>query len=298
MSVFRWGAILGCYAYRAVTSAVVALPLGLLVGGVIGAHPRGDEALWEPGGYWLLEVARLAQPGMRAALVQGGVVMLLACFGWLVPLGALIASQAPSRPPARACLKRAAEKLGSLALILGVFLVVQAGAAFGLGVLGRAVGGNGTRTSDVLGLVVPLSTLVVWWLLGVLHDALRVVTIQRTLPWWEAFNTAWELLRRRPMGALGAAGWRTLAGVAVVVAVEAMALAMSGVGGSLELVVLIHQVGIFLIVVLRASWLGWLNGELLAMPRQRSESPAETGARDGSEGESTEAGAPVADGAA
>lgn len=268
----RWGAVLGCYLYRAVTSAVVALPLGLVVGGVIGAHPRGDEALWDPGGVWLVEVGRLAQPALRGALVQGGAVTVLACFGWLLPLGALIASQAPSRPPPRACLKRAADKLGPLALILGAFLVVQAGAALGLGMLGRALGGNGTRTSDVLGLLVPLSTLLVWWLVGLLHDALRVIYVQRDLPWWESFNAAWELLRVRPWAALGASAWRALAGVAVVVAVEALALAMSGIGGSLGLVVLLHQVGILLLVALRASWLGWLNAAFFsASPKAPSE---------------------------
>lgn len=269
-ATFRAGALLGCYLYRAVTSALVALPLGLVVGGVLGAHPRGDEALWDRGGVWLLEVGRLVQPALRGAFVQGGALMVLASFGWLLPLGALIASQAPSRPPARACLKRAAEKLGPLALILGAFLLVQAGVAFGLAILGRAVGGSATRTSDVLGLVVPLSTLGVWWLMGLLHDALRVVYVHRNLPWWESFNAAWELLRARPLAALGASAWRALAGLVVVVAVQAVVLAMSGVGGSLGLVVLLHQVGILLLVVLRASWLGWLTEALLSRPREGS----------------------------
>ena len=226
-------------------------------------------------------MGRLIRPGLRGALVQGGVVMVLACLGWLLPLGALIASQAPSRPPMRACLKRGAEKLGPLALLLGAFLLVQTGAAFGLGMLGRAVGSNGTRVSDVLGLVVPLATLAVWWLLGLLHDALRVVYVHRDLPWWESFNAAWELLRARPLGALGASAWRALAAVAVVVAVEAVALAMSGVGGSLGLVVLLHQVGILLLVLLRASWLGWLNEGLLSAPRE----PADAASRRSQKGD-------------
>lgn len=272
---YRWGAVLGCYLYRALASGLAALPLGLAVGTVMGAHPRGDAALWDEGGIWLLETGRLVAPSLRGAVGQGGVILLLASFGWLLPLGALIASQAPHRPATRACLRRAAERLGPMALLLGVVLMIQALLLAGLGIIGKGIGEGLTPTADVLRVVVPLGALGIWWLLGLLHDALRVMIIQRDRPWWELLNGAWELLANRPGAAVLASGWRTLLGLAVVLGAAVMGFEASG-RGELVSVVVMHQLAILCVVTLRASWLGWLNRRLFSQANWPAEEDNET----------------------
>jgi hypothetical protein len=261
---YRWGAILGCYLYRAIASAVAGLPLGYAFGRMTGGHPRGDGILWDRGGIWLLEAGRLVGPSLKAAVGQGGLIVLLAAFGWLLPLGALIRSQAPSRPSMQECLARAGERLSLLAVLLGGTMVVQALVLFGLGALGKNIREGKTPTSDVLGVVVPLGALLLWWLLGLLHDALRVVAIQRDLRWWELLNRAWELLAQRPGAMLWASAWRTGLGVAVVLGAFVLAFDATRPDGGIGLVVLLHQLAILSAVTLRASWLGWLNRGLFS----------------------------------
>jgi hypothetical protein len=263
----RPGALVGCYAYRAASAALITLPLGHAFGTVLAQHPRGDAVMWDRGGLWLLEATRLAAPSLGGAVWQVGLWSLVAAFGWLLPLGALITSQAPERPSAAGCLARSGERFGRLALLLGAAILIQALTMGAFVALGKYVGTSGGHVSEVLGFALPLSGLVVWWLITMLHDALRVVSLHRDVVWWACLNHAWSLLANRWRASLWAAFWPTALALVGVLAAGAAAVDMTLAGASVAAIVLVQQLAIFAVVVLRASWLGWLGGRLAKRPK-------------------------------
>lgn len=156
--------LLACLAYRSLASALVAGPFALAVGGVVAHHPRGDAALFDRGGLWLLETARHLAPALPGVGLASGVLALIAAFGWLLPLAWLLAEVAGHR--GRAALAEAAPRIGTLAFLLGAYLFLQALVV--ASALFSARGGGGAAYGS-LGFA-----LLLLFALGCLHDAARV----------------------------------------------------------------------------------------------------------------------------
>ncbi|MEZ4442583.1 MAG: hypothetical protein R3B72_26045 [Polyangiaceae bacterium] len=258
----RLGAVGLCYGYRALGSALMAMPLAYAIGGSVAGHPRGDAVLWDRGGIWLLEALRLSQASLGPALVQGGALGVVVALGWLLPLGGLMAVHGAERPSLATSLGRAAAKLPMLSVLFGVFLLIQALAlAFFIGI-GRLVAAP-TATGDVLGLVLPVLCLPVWLAIVALHDATRVAAILGDRGYASALDVGWLLLAARPGRTALALLWRALVGVAVLFGAGWLTLStLQGGRDALALVVVIDQLALLAIVLLRASWIGWLAAEL------------------------------------
>jgi hypothetical protein len=250
----RAGAVGACYLYRAASGLLATAPLAVAFAAVVGAHPRGDALLWEPGGVWLVESLRLLGPALGPALGYGGVLVLLAAFGWLLPLGALIVSLAPGRPRARVCLGQAAARLGTMSLLWGLTLLAQAALLVLTAVLSALVAEGESPAQLLLRLGVWLLGLSLCAVLACTEDLARVVCLQRDAGLWDAVAQALGTLGRHPLALAWAAGWRSALGLGLLAGALALGVAWARPDELLPMV-LLHQLAILCFVWLRASWL-------------------------------------------
>ncbi len=263
------GPIALCYAYRALLSALVAAPVSFAFGDALAHHPRGDAVLFDAGGLWLLEAQRLALAEAASLARLGGLVLLLGMFGWLIPLGALIASFDAARPSLGAALGRGARRFGSLVLLQGAALLARV-LILGAAVVAGGIAGGGDDASPLrqaIGMSLPLSALLVWWLTDLFHDAVRVVRIHEDDGLWASTKVGVRLMWARFGGACAAAGWRAAVGILALAGAAVAGRLLSG-GGSdaLTALVIVHQLAILVHVMVRASWFRWLTRELAGGP--------------------------------
>jgi hypothetical protein len=233
--------LLACVAYRSLSSWLVAGPLALALGSAMAHHPRGDAALFDRGGLWLLEAARHVAPQLPAVGLATGVLVLITAFGWLLPLGLLLAEIAGHR--GRAALGEAAQRLGTLSLLLGAFLFIQALIVFSAAFSAKS-GGAAAWSSLAF-------AIALLFALATLHDAARVARFHRAGGPVEAIAAGASLLRRPSLWWAGA--WRGLVSVLALAlgVVAARALAPTSAGAAL----LAPQLGVIGHLAARASWL-------------------------------------------
>jgi hypothetical protein len=254
--------LVGCFAYRVVVGVVATFPWVALATRVVAGHPRGDRLLWEPGGMWLVESARVVAPQARAFDL---VWLFLAAFGWLVPLGALIAALDPALPGARyrELVARAAGRLGALSLAWGSSLVFMALPLAAAHAAAPGVAGWLERDQTALAAqaVVWLVGAAVAWLVAVIHDAVRVGLLQRGLPLKASALLALEVVITRPIAVLARALWCTLVVLASFGWAFGIGLAFTAGRHDAPIVVaLANLVAVAVLVVMRAEWLAWLSG--------------------------------------
>jgi len=259
----RFAPVLACYLYRAVVGLLVALPMAMLVASVVGGHPRSDAVLFDDGGLWLVETTRLLRDTFPPLLGHGGLIILLGAFGWLLPLGALIASLDPDRPPWRASMQRAGQHFGRLSLLMGGTLVARGLTLAFMVAVALIVRGDG-HVRQTIAVAVGASTLVLWWLLDLLHDAMRVVCIRADASLGRTILSGAKLLLRRRRQAVVAASWRTAAALAAFSAAAVLGSHLvGGAGSQLLALIVVHQLALAVHVVARASWLRWLVGAMI-----------------------------------
>ncbi len=260
-AAIRPGLVALCFAYRLVFAALLAVPISLAVGALVGAHPRGDAVLFEPGGVWLAEAARLLRPLLASFVGYGGGLALLATIGWLLPLAALIASLGGDcrERPLEALLGRAGRCWGRLVLLLGAVRVAQVILVALVASLARyalAAAFQDAQTFDLLRLAGLLLGLAGAWLLGLVHDVIRCRVVQEDLGLYDALEHSWEQLRATGLVMIGAAAWRALlGGAALAAAVLVTIVQPSGVVA----VLLAGQLAALAHVILRASWFAYLS---------------------------------------
>ena len=233
--------LLACLAYRSVSSWLVAGPLALAVGAAVSHHPRGAAVLFDRGGLWLLETARHVAPQLPAVGLATGALALLVAFEWLLPLALLLAEIAGHR--GRAALGEAAQRLGTIAFLLGAYLFLEA-----IVLVSALFSGRGGGVAAWSSLAFALFLLFV---LGALHDAARVARFQAARGPLEAIATGANLLRRP--GLWWAAAWRGLVSVLALGlrVVAARVLAPTSAGAAL----LAPQLAVIAHLAARASWL-------------------------------------------
>jgi hypothetical protein len=269
-----------CMAYRAAFATLAAMPLSVLATNVVGDHPRGDAVLWDPGGLWLVEAVRVAGPALRALVPYGSLFIVLAAFGWLLPLGALIASCGAGTETLawRQLLGRAAVRFPTLALIFGATLLLQAVTLALATVCGNLLAGmanDQAHGGDALRVAGPAFGLFLAWLIALGQDVLRVPLVQRSQSLYQGVSTSWMLLRDSARPLLVAAAWRTaLAWLAFLLAGVAAAGLTGGAADRLPLVVALHLLPVAVFVWLRGSWFSWLSERLAGLPPQRAPEPA------------------------
>ena len=250
----RTSAVAACYLYRAGVGLLAAAPLSLAFGAVVGGHPRGDAVLWEPGGVWLVESLRLVRPALGAALAYGGVVAVLAAFGWLLPLGVLIASLSSGRPNLRACLQRTAARLGTLALLLGLTWLLQAVVIVLTVVVSQLIAQGDAPVDLALRLGVWGLGAGICWAAACLQDLARIGCIHGDCGLWDSGARALLALRRSGLALGWAAAWRTAIALGALVGALGAGVVWAR-GDQLAALVLLHQAVIVWFVWLRAAWL-------------------------------------------
>jgi hypothetical protein len=244
-----------CVAYRALMGIFFALPLAAGVATLVGDHPVGDALLWERGGYWLVEVARLHRSEVAPALQRGGIATMVLALGWLVPEGALVIAVGAPGESARSSLRAALRRLGGLVLLFGVATVLETLVA------GAAAYGF-TKLSGGVAVRAPIAAVGFFLTLvcAVLHDVARVLLLQRGVRLAELPNRAIEAFLARPVAMLLAALWRALAAWALALAMLWSSATVVGFGDAgLALAVVAQLTAIAGYVSLRASWFRYVS---------------------------------------
>ncbi len=232
----------------------------------LGHFPRGDALLWEPGGTWLVEVARVARGSLAVAGAASGVVFTLA-LGVTLALKALwlAALATRGRLSLRPWLGTSAVALPRLLALAGLFLALRA-LPIALGVLGVAhvrsgalasLWALGERGRELAALGVLFAALALWLVLGALETLADATVVARDACVTRALGAALACLWRRPVAVAVAWLWPTTAGVGVVLAA---ALAAHGLDvGEPEVwrlgaVLGVHQLALFALLALRGAW--------------------------------------------
>lgn len=253
--------ILSIAGVRAATALCLAWPLASLVAASgIGARSQGDRALFEPGGFLLLEVARLQGPALLAAahgllpLLGMGLVLSALCNGALL-LG-LNQSERVSPSELAARTLRVAPRL----------LLVGAGASLLQVVLGLIGAALADAVPEPLAkpVAATLGQAAAWLLIGLLAGAVggaaditRAALIRHETRLPEALAHAAQLTWRRPV--LSCLGWLPYAVPLVLAAAMAARIAeacdVSRAGAwRVALVFVVHQLVVVVAVALRAAW--------------------------------------------
>ena len=243
--------LLACVVYRSLSGWLLAAPLALGLGAIVAGHPRGDAVLYERGGLWLFESARHLAPALGAIALSTGVLALIAAFGWLLPLSLLLAEIAGHR--GQRALGAAAERLGTLSLLLGAYLFLEA-LVIGSALFSAKGGGVAAYGSFAF-------ALLVLFALGSLMDAARTARFHQAEGAIEAVVVGARLLRP---GVWWAGLWRGLISAAALGGglVAAHFLAPTSAGAAL----LAPQLGVMGHLAARASWLVVLSRQARKQP--------------------------------
>lgn len=255
--------VLAIAGLRLLAGFCLALPLQSLVAASgVGLRVEGDRALFEGGGYLLLEVLRLEGPEL-AAVARGlfpllGLALLL---GLTANATLLVALNFGGRLALGEWLTRSLQRLPGL-------VVLSLGTALGqlvLFALGAALAG---AVPDVMSrpLATSAARVAVWLAcaciagaLGGLSDVAKACFVRHDASIVSALRQARSCLRGRPLPACF--GWLHYAvalGLAVLAAAKASELLDVSKPGGLRLVAVlaVHQLVVLLAVALRASWFG------------------------------------------
>lgn len=239
----------------------LALPLSsVLAASGVGLRAEGDRALFEAGGYLLLEVLRLEGPSLIAAarglLPLLGVALALTA---LCNAALLFAINVAGRLAVTDWLSRSLQRWPGF-LLLGAGTVLGQALLFGIGASVAAA------LPDPMARPVATSAgqLGIWFgvalaagVLGAFSDLTKASLVRHETGLVSALRHAAQCLRRRPLAT--SFGWLPYAAafVAAVVSVatltEVIDVSRSG-AWRVGLVFALHQLVVLLSVALRAAW--------------------------------------------
>lgn len=246
---------------RAAFALCLAWPLASLVASSgIGARSQGDRALFEDGGYLLLEVARQKGPTLLAA--AQGLLPLLGLglvAGTLFNAALLVGLNQSERLRVPALIERSVSALPRLVMLGAATGLLQLLVVLAASILVEAVPQPLAR--PVLGSAgqgaIWLAAGAVLGALGGSADVARAASVRHALPLGDAVRAAVQLLLRRPF--LSCFGWLPYAALVAVAAALASALAevldVSRPGAWRPLLVFAaHQLVVLTAVAARAGW--------------------------------------------
>jgi hypothetical protein len=259
-------ALLGMWAYESLLALLGAWPAAALVRSAYGRNPQGDAALWDPGALPLLGLLAREANGVRAALGEAAVILIVGAFIGLVPLAALMASMAHAttdggRIGAARAIERAVRALRPFVRLLvivaiGQGLILLLAFLLGEGMEGWTRGPFGEARSQQAAIALGGAVAVFALALALVHDLGRAVVIRRGLHAVHALSVGTGIFRRAPLALGWAWGWRAMASLVPVGLVGVLAGMLGGRGGVALLgLAALHQGVVFTRVALRASWL-------------------------------------------
>jgi hypothetical protein len=259
-------AIAGVWAWETAFALVVSWPAAALVRGAYGSHPRGDAALWSPGG---LDLADLAVHELHAigALAWTAIgCAAVAAIAGLWPMAALMTSIAHATRERRApglarVAPTAVRSFRPMLFVLVLTTIVQAalavGAAIGTASLQSWLTPKvGEAPGQAIGAVVLVLGLLFVWGVGVAQDLARASVVRFKISGLRAFAFGWRAFWRNKRTAYWSWAWRALASWVPVAIAAFVAGCLGGCGGrSLIALAALHQLVVYARVALRASWL-------------------------------------------
>jgi hypothetical protein len=240
----------------------LAWPLSSLISGTgIGQRSEGDRALFESGGYLLLEVVRLR--GSELMAVGRGLMPVLA-LGLLLTAASnaalLVALNVKGRLDRAAWLSRAFERLPGLLLlgvgtVLGQLVLIVTG-VIAVGAVPESLARPVATSAAEAGLW--LAVALAAGALGGLADVAKASLVRHDSRLVDGLARAWRCLRQRPIRATF--GWFPYAfgfGLAALLAAELCQWLDVSRPGAWRLVTVftLHQLVILLSVAARAGWL-------------------------------------------
>ena len=257
----RSGVILTLAALRLVAGLCLAMPLASLLGASgIGERVEGDRALFEAGGYLLLEVLRVQTSALTATL-RGLLPVLLLGLTLTVASNAalLVALNTRGRLVLRSWLGSALERVPPL-LLLGAATTVAQGIVLVLaGLLTDALPQSPIRP------VAASATQVGAWALaailagalGGFADVVKASLVRHESRLRDAFFQAFTCTLRSPLRSL--LGWLPYAALLLLAVLAAGKLTeicdVSRAGAwRVATVFIVHQLVVVLSVTLRAAW--------------------------------------------
>ena len=261
----RPGALLLIWVWRSFAAFWLATPIIDAIDATgLGRHPRGDAALFEPGGLLLFEVVRLLLNAFSSVAETTVMLLMVAGFAGLVPLSALLvalayegrlrflpwSSKALAHFPAFALLSGGAWLIQGALLVLAVLVFSGVHAALNQRVDERTTDLGAVAAGGVVLLALLLTTL--------LHDLARAAAVRRELRAGAALALGLRAARRQPGKALvawlGPALLSLLVVLLAALAVDRIAVDRGG-SGRVTSAWVVHQLAAFALVALRAVWL-------------------------------------------
>ncbi len=269
--------VLGVAVGRIVGGLCLAMPLAsLLAESGIGLRAEGDRALFEGGGYLLLEVLRLHGPAL-IAVARGllPVFVLGLLFTALSNAALLVALNTREELRSLGWLTRAAARLPALC-ILGLGTAITQGlvllfAAMAAGSVPEAL--ERAQRATLLQGLLWLAALALAGAIGGVSDVTKAALIRHDCSLPAALAHSWQGLSSRPI--FSTFGWLPYGALFVAAAAAAAALAealdVSRPGTWRVLSVLVaHQAVIVLSVALRAAWFAHALRRVCAADTTRS----------------------------
>jgi hypothetical protein len=256
----RPGVVAVYWLYRVLVALLLAGPFAAIAGRVTSGYPRGDATLFDRGGVMLLEAGRVAQPLVSAIAAQTSAIALAAAVIGLVPMAALVVALGhQGRLSLAALLARATERIGTLALLLGVALLLEVVVALASLLLGESLVARLALTeprADHVRLATAALAVCAVLTVGVLHDLARVAAVHRRIGFYGACVAALSAFRYAGLRALGSYAVRAVLAAAVLaIAVMLVSDLRLERTGSVALAWVVHQAALLAAVACRASWL-------------------------------------------
>lgn len=246
---------------RLASGATLALPLAAVIeSSGIGARAEGDRALFQDGGYLLLELLRLQSAELGA--VAGGLwplLLLLLSLQVLCNAVLLVSLNSAGRLELFALLSRALRHVPAF-MLLGAFVLLTQGAVLLFGMLvSESVPESMTSAvqSDAGKAFVLLLALLGAGAVGGAGDVTKATLVRHGAPLMSSLGAALRCARRRPLPSLlgwlpfAALGLAAIAGAAWLTGVVDVSQpgAVRWIG-----VFALHQIVILSLVALRAAW--------------------------------------------
>lgn len=277
-------AVLALALYQAALATLLAWPIARTVGATFGRNPHGDAALFEDGGYALVDWLRNSEDGLAALTSLALPLFVVGALVGLIPIIALFASIAHTTPDLRTPRARhlapyVATTFAPMAALLvlsgalKILVIMLAAAVFGAVESSLSARMSEARADEIALACAALIALLVPFA-DVVQDMARAALVRYRVNFGQSLRIALRSFVRTPLRTSFSYGWRSAAGWVPVLLVAPLATQFGGRPGlALGALFVLHQSVILARVALRASWFAKALRLVDATPLPRAGGP-------------------------